>query len=61
MSPFDKYFPMTPKKIFIGKDCKTEYQKRLIDIAHSFGTYCEVYQMELERDSESFDLTERLL
>ena len=61
MNQFDKYFPMTPKKIFIGKDCKKEYQKRLIDVAHSFGTYCEVYQMELERDSESFDLTERLL
>lgn len=59
LTPFDKYFPAMPKKIFIGLNCKDEYKNKLVDIGNKFNRYCEVYQMVIERDSENFDFIEK--
>ena len=52
---------MIPKKIYIGLNCKPEYKDMLESIGKEFGGYCQVYQMELERDSSNFDLRKVLL
>ena len=56
MNPFEDYFPAIPQKIFIGMNCKKKYRKRLKEIGDSFGSGCEVYQMELSRNTEAFEL-----
>lgn len=56
MSPLGRYFPIASKKIFIGMKCKPKNQKRLKEIGDGFCGYCEVFQMEMARDTETFEL-----
>ncbi len=56
MNPFDNYFPVVPRKIFIGMKCKAKNKTKLEEIGNRFNGYCEVYQMEMARDTEAFEL-----
>ena len=56
MNPFDNYFPVVPRKIFIGMKCKEKNKVKLEEIGNRFNGYCEVYQMEMARDTEAFEL-----
>lgn len=53
-------FPAIPTKIYIGLNCKEEYKKELIEVAKSIEV-CEVYQMEIDEDSNMFGLKQKLL
>lgn len=55
-------FPATIKNIYIGLNCKSEYKKRLISIGKKFNGYCSIYEMQLDRDNEKFELqTKRIV
>jgi hypothetical protein len=49
-------FPATAKNIYIRLNCKDKYKKRLISIGNKFNGYCVIYEMQLDRDNEKFEL-----
>jgi len=58
MAPREKYgnfYSATPRKIYIGINCKHQHTQRLINIAAGIGG-CEIYQMKYNEHGEEFDL-----
>lgn len=50
-------YALSPRSIFIGINCKDVYKKKLINIGNNFPA-CPVFEMQIIRDEENFELQE---
>lgn len=55
------YFSAIPHKVYIGMNCKEVYRNRLVEIGRALKGYCQVFQMQCDKENSGYYLTEKKL